>query len=63
MQTGPLTFVLIAVSLVLAMLIISYFIRKTARQQLPGSSERRNGGTHWFAYRAKQDNDFDGDGD
>lgn len=60
MTNGPFTFIIIAIMLVAAMLFISYLIRRTARKQLPGSSERRNGGTHWFAHSR---DDFDGDGE
>ncbi|MEM8541001.1 MAG: hypothetical protein AAGF25_08595 [Pseudomonadota bacterium] len=63
MQNGPLLFIVIAIALVAAMLIISRLMRKTAQRPLPGSSERRNGGTHWFAHRGKHDDDFEGDGD
>lgn len=61
MTNGPLTFILIAIGLIIAMLVISRLIRKTAQRELPGSNERRNGGTHWFAHG--RHDDIDGDGD
>ena len=60
MQTAPLIFILVAVGLALAMYLVSWFIRKAANRQMPGSRER---GTHWLGRAGRNDDDdVDGDG-
>ena len=59
MQSGALTFILIAIGLIVAMFVISRIVRNTAQKQMPGSRER---GTHWIGHANRHDDDFDGDG-
>jgi hydrogenase-4 membrane subunit HyfE len=58
MQNGPLLFIIIAVALALAMLLVSWLVRRAAQRQMPGSRER---GTHWIGRANRRDDDFDGD--
>lgn len=58
MQNTPLLFIIIAIVLALAMLLVSWLVRRAARRQMPGARER---GTHWIGHASRRDDDFDGD--